>query len=87
MLNNTNISNLILLTNVFAADLWWSSSNIQAKITLDKLTIVLHCFFIAEECWTFFFCVLLYRRDLLVLQPEVYSLNFLVRKGFYIYYK
>ncbi len=28
MLNNTNISNLILSTNVFAADLWWSSSTI-----------------------------------------------------------
>ncbi len=26
--NNTNIYNLILLTNVFAADLWWSSSTI-----------------------------------------------------------
>ncbi len=32
-------------------------------MTLDKLTIVLHCFFIAEECWTFFSCVVLYRRE------------------------
>ncbi len=32
-------------------------------MTLDKLTIVLHCFFIAEECWTVFSCVRLYRRD------------------------
>ncbi len=55
-------------------------------MTLDKLTIVLHCFFIAEECW-FFSCVVLYRRDLLFLQTEVYSLHFLVWKGFYIRYK
>ncbi len=49
MLNNTNISNLILLTKVFAADLWWSSSTILEKMTLDKLTIVLHCF--VFYCW------------------------------------
>ncbi len=42
------------------------------QITFDKLTIVLDCFLIA--------CVLLYRRDLLVLQSEVYS----VHKSFYI---
>ncbi len=28
MLNNTNVSNPILLTNVFAADLWWSDLTI-----------------------------------------------------------
>ncbi len=28
MLNNTNVSNPILLSNAFAADLWWSSSAI-----------------------------------------------------------
>ncbi len=50
------------------------------------LTIVLDRFFIAEECWIFS-CILLYRRDLLFLQPEVYLLHFLVWKGFYICYK
>ncbi len=50
------------------------------------LTIVLDCFLIAEKCWIFS-CVLLYRRDLLFLQSEVYSLHFLVWKGFYICYK
>ncbi len=49
------------------------------------LTIVLDYFLIAEEC-CIFSCVLLYRRDLLFLQPEVYFLHFLV-KGFYICYK
>ncbi len=38
---------------------------------LDKLRIVYHCFFVAEQFWTFFSCMLLYRRDLLFLQPEV----------------
>ncbi len=50
------------------------------------LTIELDRFLIAEECWIFS-CVLLYRRDLLFLQSEVYSLHFLVWKGFYICYK
>ncbi len=54
-------------------------------MTLDKLTIVLNFFFIAEVLT--FSCILLYRRDLLFLQPEVYSLHFLVWKGFYICYK
>ncbi len=50
---NNEISNPILSTNVCADDLWWSSSAILiSKNDLDKLTIVLHCFFIAEECWT-----------------------------------
>ncbi len=31
MLNNTNISNLILLTDVFAADLWWSVQPINKQ--------------------------------------------------------
>ncbi len=47
MLNNTNISNLILLTDVFAADpLMISSIILIIKMTLDKLTLC----FIAEEC-------------------------------------
>ncbi len=49
----------------------------------QKLLYIINCVwlcFIAEELN--FFCVLLYRRDLLVLQSEVYSLLFLVWKAF-----
>ncbi len=52
----------------------------HTNLNLDKLKFVLHSFFVPEECRTFFWCVLLYRRDLLFLQPEVYSVHFLVWK-------
>ncbi len=44
MLNNTNISKVIVLTNVFADDFWWSSSTTLIRknyFRLDKLTIVI----------------------------------------------
>ncbi len=41
-------------------------------MTLDKLTIVLHSFFIAEESWTFLSCDLLYRREFTF--PSVWGL-------------
>ncbi len=62
MLNNTNISNLIFLTNVFAADLLLSFLKFY------------YAFYSTDV-------------NLLFLQPEVYSLHFLVWKGFYICYK
>ncbi len=76
------MSNPILLTNVFAADFDDPVQHKQKWLYINMLDR----FFIAEECWIFS-CILLYRRDLLFLQPEVYLLHFLVWKGFYICYK
>ncbi len=81
MLNNTNISNIILLTDVFADDLWSSSIILIIKMTLDKLILC----FIAEECWTspVFFCT-----DVIY---SSFSLRFIhytfCVKDFYIRYK
>ncbi len=59
----------------------------KQKWLSDKLTIVRSFFFIAEECWTFFFCVLLYRREFTCPSAWGLSLHFFVWKSFYICYK
>ncbi len=82
MLNNTNISNLILLTMCLLLTFDDQFNHNNKQITLDKLTIVLQfCFFIAEELN--FFCT-----DVIY---SSFSLRFIHYtfwcESFYIYYK
>ncbi len=51
------------------------------------LTIMLDCFFIAEECWTFFSGVLLYRREFTLPLAWGLFITLFGVKGFYIFYK
>ncbi len=80
MLNNTNLSNHILLTDVFAADLWWSSSTIiinnnDFRWTNDCASL----FIIAEELNN---TDVIYSSFSLRFIQNTFSVN-----GFYICYK